>query len=51
MAEREYPKMIYPYGEFGEYVIVHSKEEEAQYGKPSEDKKEVKLLDDNKASK
>ncbi len=42
MAEREYPKLIYPNGEFGDYVVVHSKEEEAQYSKPAE--KEVKLV-------
>lgn len=48
-----YPKMIYPDGPFGNYVIVNSKEEEAKYSKPEEAKsdKEVKMLDDNKDSK
>ena len=47
----EYPKMIYPQGAFGNGVIVNSKEEEAEYGKPEKAEKEVKLLDDNKDSK
>jgi hypothetical protein len=49
----EYPKMIYPDGSFGAGVVVNSKDEEAKYGKSEDkaDKKEVKLLDDNKDSK
>lgn len=48
---QEYPKMIYPDGPFSTGVVVNSKDEEAEYSKPAEDKKEVKLLDDNKDSK
>lgn len=50
---QEYPKMIYPDGPFSTGVVVNSKDEEAKYSKPAdvEDKKEVKLLDDNKDNK
>lgn len=48
---QEYPKMIYPDGPFSTGVVVNSKDEEAKYGKPADDKAEVKLLDDNKDSK